>query len=944
MNNALSISSLRPRTTKMFMLLLQFLVQRALADNPTSAPEQSADSGQSEMTSSEKTLNPIYQVASFFLESVITPGRLAELNETEDLSTFDAVLRSAEEHWQTWLRHYWSYVICLVLAAVYVLALPISGCLICGCRSRGRCVAGRKRRSGKTWRWYRRICTGLLLLLCIAVLLGVISMFLANKMIHERTRAEGVPRTIGDGFKKLTAYLQEVAADYDALNKTAQLDSSLLAIDRKLDNYPRDVQDRVGNETKIATFLDRLHSYVASRNKSITLAALVDDVNSKMVELDGALAEIRADVTRDIHSCTSDECQTVNNSLSSLQTVAHFTNVPQLSTVDGNITENLAKADVAYDKIKKAVENRSSSIRGSMKSKKNDIRSNFSSFLNETRSQLEDVSLDRMAKYANEILSPNIQKYGNYFYYVGLAVGSTILFIDLLYLLGLLYGACGSLDVNKAECCKKAKARSVLNVVLGFTFGFSWIIMLVIAVLFPVGGIVNNDLCRNLLLSAPDPKSAEVIDQTLSNSMNISWSVMSLYRHCNGDGAFLEEFVFETFGGDLNLSDVLDVNRYNIQGAVDQLKDVQYQTDTLVIISENLKNDLNRLNDTDTLLAINEYSKELNKPLMSGDLNQLAEQLTEIGNSSLNASAANVMHVYETEYQNALRSVELLNTTVADTESAREDLRLALVSLDEGKKVITPQNTSTSAAYVADDLMTMYSEELRAVRTSVKTSCSTVGDTISRTKDSICKTLAQPYNAFWLSVSWCLMFFILLIPNVLVLVDNFWPGRAPSTYRSSSIDDRADDNHGLSLMYDGQESYPRSKGRIPYEHLPTTNGVRSSPLSARRNHHHYDQRQPNHRQQHDQQRRVADDWDWQPDDAHDDRRRYSPPSYDRRWINMAYDDGFEGRVAEEEVGWRRQAHEQHRNNDPYRGDRQLYRGDYRANNGRSRRYDNSPPW
>lgn len=944
------------------LLLLLCVVGRCCADNLTTTPV-TQDSTASTIVednkpvpSSEKTLVPIYKMAEIFLEVVITSGRLADLNLTENLSTFDAVIQSARDHWLTWLKHYWSYLVCIVLAVVYMLVFPVVGCVICGCRSAGKCFGGSQtKRKTKSWHWYRRLCSFLLLLLSVGLLFGVISMFLANKMVYERTRAdgEGVPRAIAQGLENFGVYLDKVK-DWFMAGGRGELKHQLDGIKTTLDQFPADVRDQVGQMTGIAPFFSAIDDLLGSLEDAIMAANSSADemVTTEMTELTSKLSEIRTNVTA---GCNTTQCQSIQNITASLETVANFTSLPRLADVitaleSTKVADNLKLSRTSYDEIQSSIDNNSKSTRTTLVAEHDVILANFTSFLNETLANMDDLSLDHVASYVSDTLSPTIDQYGRYFYYVGLTLSTMMLFIDLLYFLGLLYGACGSLEGDSTECCRKSKAEHVLKVALGSMFAFSWIIMLAVGVLFPVGGIVHNDLCRNLLLPAPDPPSAQVLDTMLSNSMNLSWSVLSLYEHCDRNEALYEAFARNTENERVNLTRVLSTDSYQLLENVNKLKSGQYLNNTLDVIVTALEDNLKQLNNSVATLGLDQYREQLNKPLISGNLTELQNELEKAGYKEL---LEGVVVVKSEVYTRTVNAVTLLNTSIVKLEELATKLNSTMVLLEVAQRHVTAQNTSEAATEMSKRLLDKYQSTFDDVTNLVTTDlarCGSVAKDISQTKDSICQQLLQPYNAFWFSAAWCLIFFIILVPNVIVLINWFWPGRRSIDYRSSYLDDPSQIDHRQTLDYDHQGNQPRSKARIPYEHLPVISGARASPVTGARHHHPYQQQQqPAGRQYHPHQDQVVGDWDWQPDDVSRDvsRHRDSPMSQQRQWTNLAYDDSYDRRPADvDDLGWRRQAREQHRrryDGGYHNGNRRDKYDDYRANE-RARRYDDNPIW
>ncbi|EPY86271.1 prominin-2-like protein [Camelus ferus] len=95
------------------------------------------------------------------------------------------------------VRYEAGYVVCAVIAGLYLLVVPITGLCFCCCRCRRRC-GGRVKMEHKAMACQRGILMVFLLLTTLVLLIGMVCAFVTNQRTHEQMgpSAEAVPETL----------------------------------------------------------------------------------------------------------------------------------------------------------------------------------------------------------------------------------------------------------------------------------------------------------------------------------------------------------------------------------------------------------------------------------------------------------------------------------------------------------------------------------------------------------------------------------------------------------------------------------------------------------------------------------------------------------------------------------------------------------------------------
>ena len=913
--------------------------QLVMGQNTTEIPNEPSGDDDLSQTAVDKAVAPVYKMANIFLESVIQPVNLAELNRTLDLSDFNALLDSFLTDWQTWVKHYYAYVICLVFAVIYILALPITGCVICGCRSRGRCGSKQNLMDGKRTKCYRQTCAGLFILICIGMLFGVVCMFLANQMLYEQTEDRGLPNTLKESIARLDNFIDASRYSYDSYLKT-ELTDKVDSLKDRLANTAGEVQNKVGEQTGLGAHMDTINMYIGqlnnTKNNLIDVDTTVNDIKSKTTTLSDKLTQLNTNITGSFSSCTTPNCEMVKTVSSTLETVADFSSVGSLATEAQAFTDALTdpdsiisemqKAQASYNQIQDAVTTSSGALIATLVAEADKVIGEIDTFLNKSMAKIQDISLDSVKASVNNTVAPKIEQFGRYRYYAGIVISSLVLLIVTLSCFGLLFGACGSRMGDSTECCNKGTAASMLKAALVAMFIFSWIIMAIIAVLFPLGGIAHNDICRNLMLPAPDQASSDVIDGLVVNSLSLPVSFMDLYQSCENEEALYMALQLQNQGQDYDLSKILNPDNYNIRGNLDQLNATSYDPGTMDIVNTGLKSHITDLSTATGNIDLSQHTTQLDKAITSHDLQNFADQLkTAAMNSTDHADlftfyATTVEAIHNTEYSNLEQSINILKDLVFDINYFGDEFNATetILLIEAKQDTVTPAIMSSAVTSVTTDLVDRFGSLLGDADLSIRSKlarCGPVASIISEVIDGLCVNILHPFNAFWFSTGWCLMFFIFIIPISVILI-NFYRKRleydpdtlerasATSTEQLFGRGNRQGSNKYRSRPLPDPMTTETRGGRIPYAQLPAVSGARASPQSQSR-----------------------DGWDKQPEGLSRNgwsrnQSNDSPRSYDREWTNLAYDD------SQDPTGyqWTADSH------DPYRGNsRDAYNSNTRDN-------------
>uniref|UniRef100_A0A8C3FCK6 Prominin-1-A-like n=1 Tax=Chrysemys picta bellii TaxID=8478 RepID=A0A8C3FCK6_CHRPI len=223
-------------------------------------------------------------------------------------------------------------------------------------------------------------------------------------------------------------------------------------------------------------------------------------------ELTQNLSRLQERINRTLQSCDP-PCAQV--SVSGLAPDADFSTVPDVSSqlellnnlTNANLSAALQQANETLNKTPRRVEEQAQKVVADARSQLAEVRRKIGGVRSEipVLDTLGNVTatLDTIGRRAKEY-EPQVATYDSYRWIVGICLCCLVLLIVLCYLLALVLGALGlkpSVLPTERGCLSNSGGDFFMAGV-GFSFLFSWLLMLLVLVTFLLGGNADTLVCR----------------------------------------------------------------------------------------------------------------------------------------------------------------------------------------------------------------------------------------------------------------------------------------------------------------------------------------------------------------------------------------------------------------------------------------------------------------
>ncbi|KAI4873205.1 hypothetical protein NFI96_012245, partial [Prochilodus magdalenae] len=718
------------------------------------------------------SLEPLYNFARLFLLAVQPYGL--------PLDTASRALQNEAPSSEV-LLYEAGYVVCFILAVLYILIIPIVGAVLACRHFRSKNVLIESP-SPSPLPWHRRNVTVITCLSVVVILLlsGVILTFTTNERMRHNMRPNlshlgkelrdienalsSIPQTVDSIVEKFSIFQEELTRE---LNETGELIGQTILL---------------STDPKISILLNSLNITVQDATGAQRHLLEVKDTRQNM---------------QDVYALLNRELNETKKRLDKLN-----------STVD---TSNL-ETDANYDMVERSV----SAFPGIC--------------TDQSTPQIEDMfaSLDKS--------KADIEYYDYIRWSVSVAFCTLILIITLLMLAGLIIGASVVISPTLYPFYLHDQLRltavNLLYVASGMIFIFSWLFIIMVFINLFFGGnahalacrswvngeiykfLDKQDLFTSMYAEHPDFVGSTAISPTGSpvNSttgpftntsgiperpriLNVSTS--EIYQGCQiGRSMFYSIHMNETFSMDA----FLNTSMY-LMGLNDSMQALSFDLSSIQLLPYDTKTIVQRFRDSSSLdqIKYDDIRTLMARPVVKTDLDALAAQLEK---AALNATdpirenltseaakvrqLANTVRLQDSYRRNMTSSIEALapislnywmnaDRTLQSASEAESSLQLQVP--------YAVQNVSQCMVDRATELLREYFDFVRFGIIDEALGCSWLPVSLSNMYTATCENLIGPWNAFWLCLGWCCAF---LVPGVIfsILAAQIWKPPASSENRA----------------------------------------------------------------------------------------------------------------------------------------------------------------
>ncbi|XP_058861797.1 prominin-1-A-like isoform X16 [Acipenser ruthenus] len=722
------------------------------------------------------------------------------------------------------------FIVCASLGVLFVLFMPLVGLCFCMCRCCDNCGGEMHQRQKKNADCRRGCFVTLLFLTSLIISAGVLCAYSANQNLS--TQLKGVRKLGNSNFRDLKTFVNDTPAQIEYLAN--QYNTAKNKVISDLDNIGPLLGSRIhaqlGKEVlpaldgvlglagvKVERSIKAMReTKEALENVSVSLEVLQEATDSLQVNLINEQA--RLSNTLNDPACSSPgvstTCSDIRRTLSQLSINANFSTLPNVDTELANV-KNVLKTDLSnivqkgystFNDTPGLVKNQTTNIVSGIKSILDDIGSNITSFSKQIPVQdiLANVTLylSQSQSYVEDYY-PVIDKYDFYRWMGCIVVCCMVALILTFNFLGLLCGTCGY-DKHASPTTRGFISNTGGNLLMagvGFSFLFSWVLMLIVMIAFVVGGNVEKLVCEPFgnralfrVLDTPyliNPYWKNFLPGFLYQNPEIDLTFEKLYSNCKENKGIYTALQLDNI---FNISNYLDTSIYT-KDVVDVFEFVNVNLSDMVLLDAKAKQNL--LNFTNTgIVSINydAYLAEINKGVTKVDLlsfaNNLEAQADKLPKGALenalkgHASSIRFIHgqqVVPLEQAMAakkyVKARSTLNQSIRFLQRTTSDLpnkvNNVISAIDAAQNLIT-NNASLIITLETKKYMEVmigyFKQYLNWVKNSMMmevAACKPVANIVDTVEIVTCSFVVDSLNTFWFGLGCCTVF---LIPSIIISV------------------------------------------------------------------------------------------------------------------------------------------------------------------------------
>ncbi|NXA89110.1 PRM1A protein, partial [Melanocharis versteri] len=725
------------------------------------------------------------------------------------------------------------FIVSAALGLLFILLLPLVGLCFCMCRCCDNCGGEMHQRQKKNADCQRSCFATFLFVasLIIRQVVGVLCAYAANQ--HLTNQVRGAKKLVNSNFKDLKIFLNDTPAQIDYLvnqyNTTkdkalSDLNSCLL--------------------TKV--FFKKFHILAAIRETKEALenvSVSVEVLQEGTERLHANLTNVKMHLSNTLNdsACNAAQaastCNIIRNSLDQLNINANFSGLPGVSSQLAKVNDVL-KIDlsslvqkVSFNDTPDLVVNQTRNILSDIKSVLESIGSNITTFTKALPVQkiLADlmVYLTQSEAYVQDYF-PVVEQYDFYRWLGCLILCCMVVLILVFYYLGLLCGTCGY-DKHASPTtrgCISNTGGNFLMAGVGFSFLFSWVLMIVVVLTFVTGGNVEKLVCepfedKNLFKVLDTPYLLNrhwknYLAGIIFKNPNVNLTFEKVYSDCKENKGIYTSLHLEHL---FNINELLNISMYTEDVAL-KIEHIQINLSKIILLDEiGKENLLNFSSSGIDGIDFSAYLTEINKSVtkvdllsFANDLEARADQLPKGAlENALKGHANNIRMIHNQQVVPLEQAMSTLNQSIRLLKRTSSELMVkvknVISSVNAAQNLI---NNNASQVIVQetkkymDTIIGYFEQYTEWVKESIAmevAACKPIANVIDTAVDIfLCSYIADSVNTFWFGLGGSSMF---LIPAIIFAV------KLSKYYRRMDTEDVYDDfeNVPMKTTENGNNGY-----------------------------------------------------------------------------------------------------------------------------------------
>ncbi|NXL84302.1 PRM1A protein, partial [Alectura lathami] len=732
------------------------------------------------------------------------------------------------------------FIVSAALGLLFILLLPLVGLCFCMCRCCDNCGGEMHQRQKKNADCQRSCFATFLFVasLIIRQVVGVLCAYTANQ--HLTSQVRGAKKLVNSNFKDLKVFLNDTPAQIDYL--VSQYNTTK---DKALSDLNSKYFDLKGvSEVLFKAFTIR-ETKEALENVSVSVEVLQEGTE----RLHANLTDVKMHLNNTLNdsACSAAQaastCNIIRNSLNQLNINANFSGLPGVSSQLAKVNDVL-KIDLsslvqkkgliafcnAYMECKALVLICNNTfVLLDIKNVLESVGSNISNFTKSLPVQkiLADLTiyLTQSEAYVQDYF-PVVEQYDFYRWLGCLILCCMVVLIVIFYYLGLLCGTCGY-DKHASPTtrgCISNTGGNFLMAGVGFSFLFSWVLMIVVVLTFVTGGNIEKLVCEPFedkslfkVLDTPyllNQHWKNYLSGILFKNPNINLTFEKVYSDCKENKGIYTSLHLEHL---FNINEFLNISMYTEDVAL-RIEHIQINLSKIILLDEIGKENLLNFSSSG-IEGINfgAYLTEINKSVtkvdllsFANDLEARADQLPKGAlENALKGHANNIRMIHSQQVVPLEQAMSTLNQSIRLLKRTSSELMVKVknvISAVNAAQLLINNNASLvivqETKKYMDTVIGYFEQYVEWVKESIAmevAACKPIANVIDTAVDIfLCSYVTDSVNTFWFGLGGSSIF---LIPAIIFAV------KLSKYYRRMDTEDVYDDMENGNNGYHKEHLY-----------------------------------------------------------------------------------------------------------------------------------------
>ncbi|KAG2462786.1 prominin-2 [Polypterus senegalus] len=696
------------------------------------------------------------------------------------------------------LKYMVGFLVCVVVGVLYIVLVPVIGCCFSCCRCCDNCGGRMYQKQTERTNCKRKGFYWTLWAITLMILVGNIIMFCSSNSFSKGISTS--PELINITASNLNIFLNNIPKEINYLIEESsqpvnKVNSSVndigpILIDMMLEN--------LGDSVNAAK-----DSLIKLNNVSINIGVQLENLSNISMKfrqnqdvLETNLTNIRTQINSTLNNPDCSVCLVEGrNILDKLVPVTVFPVLPSFND-EMNAINEVKKADLpstlnkSMASVQKELENTTSNLVSG-------VQHELSTIKGKIQSVSQNIPLTSISNITSEISQiaikvnnyiPVISKASNYSNTIGIILSCLILLIVLCNIMGLLLGPLTlKSSADPTERTSGANCGGTFFMAgAGLSFLYSWLLMVIVLILFLLGGSAYTLICRpwqnNELLQLIDTPGV-IPDFNISQMLGLDTNleISQIYNDCKNNSALWSVL---QLGKKTDLNEILNISKYTA-GIKDEFNKTNLNVPKITFLSDNVRASMDNFTTQIGKIDFTPFMEQINKNFTAGELDDAAKSLETLASKVNNQAVKNQLineakdlrNLQNWTYSQLMTYKVVLNKTVQQLNTSAASVPAiinATIQNALNAQDILNQNGSSilkaESREFLDCQLGYFQTYLTWVQKTVTQDvarCKPFTNAVDSIETVVCKNVVNSLNAFWYSLGWCLMF---LLPSIIVSV------------------------------------------------------------------------------------------------------------------------------------------------------------------------------